>query len=1191
MGNLIKIATYNVCGLRFKYPYVRRFMREQGVDVLLATETQLMENILPLDRDKWIVSIVRQPRRADQPGRAHGGLALICDPTTCRDIKEVEIDSQGRWASYEVNGIRIIGVYIAPSITGEEEKRVIKEIGEKVPRKAEGELDEGKPTIILGDFNARVAKRHGEQSNGRGRLLVSTMAEVGMEIIRPREGPEMYSSTQGGQWYDLVMGNLAVRQLNHRVIHYHGWIGITNHCPVELTMEMLPRREQRRQIAPVDENIRWKTVKLENSLIKQEYRSELDRRMEELLPELRELEETALLIPRSLQERYDIIEKENKKFVDCVWETADAILGRVKGWNGTQRTVSSRQIRRLNKSIHSLLRQSSDGGTRAAKNRQQLIRSLMDNRREEIEKEMKVQWRQFAEEISATNVSEFLGTIKRIRRGRLRGIQAPMEQEDLDQIAEHYEQQFCPCEVVEGELSPKQMTTEKARKERVLGDPFITEIKDKERRLFTPQHILSLVRKTKGGKASGGDNICKELLALQGDNRQSMESNRATIKALSHIMRLAIRLGVTPNWWRRSYIVPLYKGKGAKRDWSNWRPVGLLSYMRKLMESGLGGIVTEKGFHPIQGGFRPEKSTLDQIASLHHAVFVARRQKKKVYMAFLDIWAAYDTVDRDILWEKCRTKGVPERTRYMLAEMTKETQMCIIGDNKQSKWFKARAGAVQGGTISPHLYNVFIDDLCVQLEKNGAEIVTADGKQLEGDLFADDVAIIATTPEGLRRALRLCEEHSRQNNYRWKPGKSKVIAEEETEVFHLYGEQLENVEVFVYLGYPIDKNGMNAEKLLQRNTKKAEQASEMMASLGVNAYGFQPHRTVVAWKMCVRSVLEYGMQISPFTEKQLQDLEKTHIKTLRRAIGGYNKSSREAMMQLAEAEPMSVRCTELQCRWLIHVFDAQENTSMVKRWLGDALQDKNSLVRSLIDRNELFQEHEYYREPQGPILRQLWGPEETMAEFVQMSKGRPWPGRADGAYLRRGTVKFSAEKQKDYRKRKRKERMEAEGRKGRGVLARDLPPNTANKSPLRRLTGSIKGRRELVGWWIGFFPSHRGGECGICGEQIPTENGARKHVAECVANISGSQLDPDAAETLRKLLPPDQQHRPDELDPITIGIWIMDITGKYGENDNERKRVFWALERVAEDCLGRNRPEVGDRNGHAVRQLHAYEPP
>ena len=60
--------------------------------------------------------------------------------------------------------------------------------------------------------------------------------------------------------------------------------------------------------------------------------------------------------------------------------------------------------------------------------------------------------------------------------------------------------------------------------------------------------------------------------------------------------------------------------------------------------------------HDYQAGFRQGRSTVDQIYCLQEIYEVNKREKRQTISIFLDLRAAYDCVDRNILWTRLRNK-------------------------------------------------------------------------------------------------------------------------------------------------------------------------------------------------------------------------------------------------------------------------------------------------------------------------------------------------------------------------------------------------------------------------------------------------------------------------------------------------------------------------------------------------------
>lgn len=110
-------------------------------------------------------------------------------------------------------------------------------------------------------------------------------------------------------------------------------------------------------------------------------------------------------------------------------------------------------------------------------------------------------------------------------------------------------------------------------------------------------------------------------------------------------------------------MVPIiYENKGSTQDPANYRPTSLTSVFRKLLEHCLKTALA--GASPtldiVQGGFRHSRSTLDQALWLHELVKLHRKAYKHApILAFLDIKSAYDTVNRDLIWDALAPQAEP----------------------------------------------------------------------------------------------------------------------------------------------------------------------------------------------------------------------------------------------------------------------------------------------------------------------------------------------------------------------------------------------------------------------------------------------------------------------------------------------------------------------------------------------------
>ena len=62
-----------------------------------------------------------------------------------------------------------------------------------------------------------------------------------------------------------------------------------------------------------------------------------------------------------------------------------------------------------------------------------------------------------------------------------------------------------------------------------------------------------------------------------------------------------------------------------------------------------------------QVGFRANRSTVDQIFTLKMAMEKSREFNRPMFMCFIDMQKAYDSVNRDLFCKICRQYGLTEK--------------------------------------------------------------------------------------------------------------------------------------------------------------------------------------------------------------------------------------------------------------------------------------------------------------------------------------------------------------------------------------------------------------------------------------------------------------------------------------------------------------------------------------------------
>ena len=89
--------------------------------------------------------------------------------------------------------------------------------------------------------------------------------------------------------------------------------------------------------------------------------------------------------------------------------------------------------------------------------------------------------------------------------------------------------------------------------------------------------------------------------------------------SLHAVLCFAWNTGIIPTDWKRGLVVPLWKGKGDRKDCNNYRAATLLSVPGKVFAQIILDRVRHhllEHQHPEQSGFTPKRSTIDRILAL-----------------------------------------------------------------------------------------------------------------------------------------------------------------------------------------------------------------------------------------------------------------------------------------------------------------------------------------------------------------------------------------------------------------------------------------------------------------------------------------------------------------------------------------------------------------------------------------------
>jgi hypothetical protein len=150
------------------------------------------------------------------------------------------------------------------------------------------------------------------------------------------------------------------------------------------------------------------------------------------------------------------------------------------------------------------------------------------------------------------------------------------------------------------------------------------------------------------------------------DDRGKRHTENVLLPLLTDLFHLFLSDGITPHLWNKVKILPLHK-KGPTTSPKNYRLLAIDGCIYRLFANVVRDLLTDWALaeHQIpdsQFGFCPTRNTNQPLFIL--ATFsrlLKQKEKMKVYIAFLDLFAAYDSIIREKLWrhlQKIRLRSI-----------------------------------------------------------------------------------------------------------------------------------------------------------------------------------------------------------------------------------------------------------------------------------------------------------------------------------------------------------------------------------------------------------------------------------------------------------------------------------------------------------------------------------------------------
>ena len=338
---------------------------------------------------------------------------------------------------------------------------------------------------------------------------------------------------------------------------------------------------------------------------------------------------------------------------------------------------------------------------------------------------------------------------------------------------------------------------------------------------------------------------------------------------LHNIFNSMFKKGCFPSILCNALIVPVHK-KGSISEPKNYRGISLISCMSKLFTSILNSrllawsdtndIVTDAQF-----GFRPKHSTVDAIFALNTIIGKFLRKKLRLYCCFIDFKQAFDSVDRNKLWNKISRLGIRGKILQILKSLYSNIKTSVLLNGNISEPFISHLGLLQGEIISPILFSFYVNDCEMDFLKNGCDPTELQDLSLFLLMYADDMVIFSQSISGLQSMLNSLSTYTAKWSLSVNVEKTKIVVfrnggyVKQEENWFYNDIKLEVVDEFCYLGILLNYNG----KFLKTQKKLSLQCRKAMFSLKRKCNGMNfNHKTLLSlFDTYVSSIAFYGCEI------------------------------------------------------------------------------------------------------------------------------------------------------------------------------------------------------------------------------------------------------------------------------------------------------------------------------------------
>ena len=219
--------------------------------------------------------------------------------------------------------------------------------------------------------------------------------------------------------------------------------------------------------------------------------------------------------------------------------------------------------------------------------------------------------------------------------------------------------------------------------------------------------LKKTIKKINNNSASGPDLIANKMIS---------EAPDQFLELIVELFNLTLEKSQIPKAWKESVVTMIPKNKTCRTDPLDYRPISLTSCLSKLAEKTIKDrlthhLVSKNIICPQQSGFRPHRSTHDNLIYLTQKIQESFCKDKKLCLLNFDISKAFDRTWHEGILARLFEIETPSYLLKWIADFLRNRMFCVKVGNQISRSSEIENGVPQGASLSPILFSVFINGI------------------------------------------------------------------------------------------------------------------------------------------------------------------------------------------------------------------------------------------------------------------------------------------------------------------------------------------------------------------------------------------------------------------------------------------------------------------------------------------------